>query len=322
MRIGVRSRSSLETPLNWVFSSEANVRILRELVLSGTPLAKSEIARRSGISLPGVVRALPRLLDTGVVEQVGTGGRQLVAIRDAHPLSGMLDLLFRTEALQKQQLTTELTQAVTQLRHPVRSAWIDESGRAQPSAPATIGVLTGSAAVSDVQDELRERLAELSARFGVSLELSVMTAADISALPAKELARLENVVPVYGPDPVQLSPGAAGAAEPVRKPRTHADREGQSLRRAHWIVRLLDHDPALPQRASSWIVHRLHTASPRETSELIEWLNLLRSAPISTLQYLLLRADERSARLRQTNPFIMALSPQERTRMVRETAAV
>ncbi|HEU4558464.1 MAG TPA: hypothetical protein VFS20_11465, partial [Longimicrobium sp.] len=214
--------------------------------------------------------------------------------------------------------TTELTQAVTQSR--VRSAWIDERGRLRPEVPLTVGVLAASAEVSAVQDELRGRLAELSARFGVTLELSVMTVADISALSAKERARLENTVPLYGPGPVQLAASAARDTSPTRRSRTHADREGQSLRRAMWIVRLLDRDPALPEKASSWIVHRLHTASPREEADLREWLNLLTSAPISTLQYVLLRTDERSARLRQTNPFIMALSAQERTRMVRETA--
>ncbi|HEU4559566.1 MAG TPA: MarR family transcriptional regulator, partial [Longimicrobium sp.] len=83
MQIGRRHRSSLETPLNWILASEGSVRILRELALAGGPLTKAEIARRSGISLPGVVKALPRLLASGVVASVGTGGRPLVTIRGA-----------------------------------------------------------------------------------------------------------------------------------------------------------------------------------------------------------------------------------------------
>ena len=110
MQIGESPRSVLETPLNWIFSSDANVRILRELCLVGSPLSKTEIARRSGISTAGVVKALPRLFDTGTVTAVGTGTRQVIAIREAHPLVSTLQLLFKTEALEKAQLTDELAQ--------------------------------------------------------------------------------------------------------------------------------------------------------------------------------------------------------------------
>lgn len=320
MQIGERSRTALETPLNWVFSSEANVRILRELSLAGSPLSKSEIARRSGISLGGVVKALPRLFDTSVVVPVGTGRRQIVAIRDEHPLSGTLRLLFRTEALQKQHLVAELTNMLAKSEVPIRSAWLDESRRTSPRAPLAVGVLAGSADVSAIQDALRPKLAELSMQLGVSLELSVHTLPDLATLSPGDRERLKNVAPLYGPNPVLFSPDAE-APRPRRLSTTHADREAESLRRAMWVVDMLDRDPALPDRAQSWIVHRLRTASQREAADLQEWLHLLEGAPIPTLQYVLLRVDERSNRLRQTNPFIMALSSEERARMVKETAA-
>jgi len=320
MRIGTVWRSTVETPLNWIFSSEANVRVLRELSLAGEPLSKAEIARRSGVSLPGVVKALPRMLETGAVQLVGVGGRQLVAVREEHPLSSILHVLFRTEALQHQELISELTRVVGQVQPPVRAAWLDEGGRTGPSVPLSIGVLASSGDVPAVQDALRPRLAELSARFGVTLELFVRTLPDFAALSKDERSRLENVTSLYGPNPLAFTADADAAPADSRVPRTHADREGKSLRRALWIVQMLDRDPALPQRARSSIVHRLHTASPREASDLNEWLHLLESAPIPTLQYVLLRKDERSDRLRQNNPFIMALSPRERSRMVEETA--
>lgn len=321
MRIGTVWRSTVETPLNWIFSSEANVRMLRELSLAGEPLSKAEVARRSGVSLPGVVKALPRMLETGAVELVGAGGRQLVAIREEHPLSSMLHVLFRTEALQHQELISELTRVMGEVQPPVRSAWLDEGGRTGPSVPLSIGVLASSGKVPAVQDALRPRLAGLSARFGVTLELLVRTLPDLAALSKDERSRLETVTLLHGLNPLELEPREPVTAAVPARPRTHADREGKSLRRALWIVRLLDRDPALPDRARSFIVHRLHTASPREASDLNEWLHLLESAPIPTLQYVLLRKDERSDRLRQNNPFIMALSPRERSRMVEETAA-
>lgn len=321
MQIGVASRGSLETPLNWILSSESSVRILRELFLSSSPRSKSEIAHRAGISLAGVVKALPRLYDTGIVMPVGTGTRQAVAIRDAHPLKGTLEILFKTEALQKQQLSTALTQLINRSGLDIRSAWLDETTRTGPSAPVTIGVLTSSAEVTSVQDSLRPEIARLAERFGVTLELSVRTMPDILALSPVERERLGDVTALYGPDPLRLLSGAASEPAPQRRGATHADRETQSLHRAMWIVRLLDRDPGLPGRARSWVVHRLHTAPARESSDLRDWLYLLDSASIPGIQYVLLRVDEKSDRLRQTNPFLMALSSEERKRMVAETGA-
>jgi hypothetical protein len=318
VQIGVASRSSLETPLNWILGNESGVRILRELFLSGSPLSKSEIAQRAGISLAGVVKSLPRLFDAGIVTPVSTGTRQAVTVRDAHPLTGTLEILFKTEALQKQQLTTELTQLVRRSQPEINSAWLDEA-RTGPSAPVKIGVLTNSVEVRRVQDALRPEIARIAERFGVTVELSVRTVPDILALSTAERERLGDVTSLYGPDPLLLSTGAGGEAGTPRQGTTHADREMQSLHRAMWIVRLLDRDPGLPERARRWIVHRLHTAPPGESSDLRDWLHLLDSASIPSIQYVLLRADEASDRLRQTNPFIMALSSHERRRMIEET---
>lgn len=320
MQIGRQSRTALETPLNSIFSSEANVRILRELLLAGAPLSKSAIASRAGVSLGGVVKALPRLFQTGLVHSLGTGGRQQVAIRSEHPLSGTLGMLFRTEALQKQQLVSDLTHLLANVAPPVTSAWLDEESWTGPRVPLGLNVVTGSADVSTLQDELRPALAEISGRFGVSLELYVRTAPDLALLSSDERERLKAVTTLYGPNPVLFSPGAERSPVGRSGARTHADREAESLRRAMWIVDLLDRDPALPQRGRRWIVHRLQTASEREAADLREWLSILETAPIPTLQYLLLRVDERSDRLRQTNPLIMALTPDEKARMEKETA--
>src|SRR4051812_20828391 len=144
MQIGESPRSVLETPLNWIFSSEANVRILRELCLAGSPLSKTEIARRSGISTAGVVKALPRLFDTGTIAAIGTGTRQVIAIREAHPLTSTLQHLFRIEALERQQLTDELARMVSRSSYPIKSAWVDEGAQPSPRAPLSFGVIGSS----------------------------------------------------------------------------------------------------------------------------------------------------------------------------------
>jgi DNA-binding transcriptional regulator GbsR (MarR family) len=70
-----RSRNPFSTMLDSVFGSEASVRIVRELCVADAPLSRAEIARRSGLSLPGVGYALAKLHTAGVVELVGTGAR-------------------------------------------------------------------------------------------------------------------------------------------------------------------------------------------------------------------------------------------------------
>src|SRR3989304_4752199 len=75
MRPISRLQSALRCPLNHMLGTEANVRVLRVILLSDIPIGVSEIARLAGLQRRGVARVCARLGDLGVIEAVGRGPR-------------------------------------------------------------------------------------------------------------------------------------------------------------------------------------------------------------------------------------------------------
>src|SRR3972149_6177663 len=75
MRPISRLQSALRCPLNHLLGTEANVRVLRVILLSDIPIGVSEIARLAELQPSGVARVCARLEDLGVIEAVGRGPR-------------------------------------------------------------------------------------------------------------------------------------------------------------------------------------------------------------------------------------------------------
>ena len=57
MRPTAEQQSALREPLNYILSTEVNVRVLRVIWRSQSPLGKSEVARRARLNLPFVPTA-------------------------------------------------------------------------------------------------------------------------------------------------------------------------------------------------------------------------------------------------------------------------
>ncbi|HEX8691939.1 MAG TPA: hypothetical protein VF746_05950 [Longimicrobium sp.] len=312
-------QNALEAPLNRILGTEANVRILRELCLAGGPLARTELASRAELSVPGVFAALEKLRRTGIVSFVGAGARQAVQLREEHPLHAWLAALFQAEAARGAALADELRAVIERTELGVRAAWT-EAHAGEPDRPLTVGVLAAARKAASLAGALREAVGAVERRYDVTVELRVWTGADLLAAGPEEKARLEKATPLLGPHPLTYADASrAPAAEAPRKAVTHEERERQALRTAAWIARRLDRDPTLPRRARSWLVHRTHRASEREANELAEWLHLLDTASIPRLQYVLLDPGEWPTRLRQSNPFLPALTDAERAALQAET---
>ena len=74
MQSNASKQSSLRCPLNEIFASKGQVRLLRVLATEPTePLPASEAAARSGTTESGARRILQRLVQTGLVEKTGDG---------------------------------------------------------------------------------------------------------------------------------------------------------------------------------------------------------------------------------------------------------
>jgi DNA-binding transcriptional ArsR family regulator len=317
MRPPKHPQDPLTAPLNWILGSEAAVRLLRELFAAPEPLSRRELAVRTGLSVPGTHAALERLGKSGIVEVDGAGGGQRLRLRTAHPLHGALRLLFASEALRHEALLDELSEMFRSLPEPVTSAWVLEpEPGAAPDAPLGVGLLAGAAVLPDVREAVRERLRPIEARFDVTILVQGFTRADLETAGAAELRALANAVPVHGPPPAPIvEPYRSSLLRERGGTRTHREAELRAAAAGQWLADRLDADPSLPRRARNWIVHRMHLASSGERHELDEWLRLLDGASISRIKYLLLSQSEAATRLRQSNPFVSALTEEERVEL-------
>ena len=303
-----QSRRPFSNLLDSVFGSEASVRIVRELCAADAPLSRAEIARRSGLSLPGVGYALDKLRRSGVVEFVGSGARQSVQIRARHPLAAHLGMLFFVERGYGEAALEQLRRAVAGVNPAPRAAWIEES---EGPAPAVLTVLAGARDVSVTREQLRAPLAEIESSLDLAVEARVVTDADVETASAETSAAWARATPLYGMGPA----GAATARPHANGGRTHAARDSASLQRGVWIARHLERDPTLAKRARQWLVTRIPVVSPHEEHELQEWLDVLNGASVPRVQHLLSDAGERGTRLRQSNPFVPVLNDHERAQM-------
>lgn len=307
------SRNPLSTLLDSVFGSEAAVRIVRELCVADAPLSRSEIARRTGFSLPGVSYALNKLHAAGVTEFVGEGSRQSVQMRVRHPLATHLSMLFFVERGYADAVQDRLRRAVASVSPAPRAAWL-EPGICP--APSLLTVVVRARDVSPTREQLRCPLADLEADLDIAVEARVLTEADVETADDQTVAAWEQATPVYG----RGYAGVAVAPSVELGRRTHQARDAAALHRGVWLSKQLAHDPTLLKRAKEWLVTHIPDVSPHEEHELKEWLDVLHHSSVPRIQHMLSDPGERGKRLRQSNPFIPVLSPREREQMRKEVS--
>src|SRR4051812_10347231 len=128
MKTPHRPQNALRTPLNTLLGTEANVRLLRVLVLDGGPVGAGELARRAGLGRTTIYPVLEALLKTGIVEFVGVGARRQSRFREGHPLGKALVDLFTAEADRVTDLAAKLGSLLK--HHPLRptDAWLETLG--------------------------------------------------------------------------------------------------------------------------------------------------------------------------------------------------
>ena len=323
MRPPAQHQSALRAPLNYAFATETNVRILRVVTETETPLGKTEVARRAELNASGVRRAIEDLVDQGLLEPVGTGPRPSVRLRQSHPLAPSLRSLFEAERNRFEHLIDELRSAVERLQPPPHAAWIEgpvAENYDKPGDPLILGILASSRNVDGLADQLGQMLEQVSRQQEVLIEVRSRTAADLATASEHYLAELRGAIPILGPAPLSFAEreSGGGAYGRHRDPHTNVDRRMLKLARA--IADRLGRDPSLVERAKKYIDKRLGRASAAERKELIEWKRLLESTSTAQLCKLLVDPGERATRLRQTLPFLDVLSKDERDQLLQETA--
>lgn len=314
MRQPAHRQSAMRNPLNHILGTESGVRILRVLSQTRQPLSAADLARMTTLNPTGVRNSIEELIGTGILSPVGGGSRWLVRLRPDHPLTPALRRLFAAEAARAEILRKAIGKAAQELIPPPRSVWMQgpvADGTDKPGVPLTVGVLASGGDLESTLEALREKIAEMEKQQDVTVEVRGFSKADLSTVSVQERSEIMRAIPLWGPPPTAFIEESPSETPRSRK-RTHGSLDARSLALATKIAQKLREDPSLIERARQRVAARMRTASPGERKELKEWDRVLRSASPRRLQALLTDPGPRATRLRQTLPFLDALTRDER----------
>jgi len=314
MRPPAERQSALRNPLNEVLGTETAVRILRVLSTAEAPIGKSELARETALNPSGVRRALKRLIEFGIVDEVGNTPRQPVRLRETNTLARPLRRLFREEALRFELIVEDLRGVITRIQPPPLSAWIQgpvARGDDKPGDPVTVGVLTSARNAAVTREQLLSLIPKHVNDPDVQVVPKTWTKADltVSSNPQQELGA---VILLLAPHPLQLMDGAQ-LPDNGTAGLSHEDMDRRALALATVISERIAKNPELVRRAAHYVRQRLESASAQEAHDLREWLEVLEHRSVNQIRNLLLDPDERGIRLRQSLPFLHVLTESERS---------
>lgn len=309
MRPPVEQQDPLRTPLNKVFRSEGNVRVLRVLAFAEEPIGRTRVARRAALNPSGVRRTLDQLADLGLVEAIGSGRNLSVRLRDNHPLARPIRSLFREENRVFRQFVDAAREAFERPDFPARAVWV-ENPEARTAGTVHVGVLGSPGRVQEARESVQQTLEDIERELSTHFVVHAYTNADRVALTEDETQRLDDVTLLYGWLPQEWKASAGG---PVH---SHRQLDVRARRLAEEIAELLPNDPSIIDRATDWIHDRLEMTDEREAQDLREWQRILKELSLQQIQAFLREESERADRLRQSLPFTEVLTPEERKELL------
>ncbi len=302
-------------PLNDIFGTAANVRLLRALALANSSLTAGELAKRAALSRTSIYPALRQLERAGVIEFIGAGAQRLVQLRDRYPLSRIIKELFRAEARRFDALTVAIRELVSGLPQQPISAWVDETGENGADDTLKLYVVARPEDLEKLTDDLNARLADTERKYDVHVAIHGLTRSELEKFSNTPSATLNSVVLVAGVPPVALvqRSRSTGGTSPLI---SHGEHDARSRRLALAIATKIKRDPGLIAIAEDRVKRRVRKAGPGERRELMEWIRVLSTMSSARLQSFLLEDTERAIRLRQTLPALSLLSSAEREAVV------
>jgi DNA-binding transcriptional ArsR family regulator len=297
-----RENNAIKQPLDEVLGAVSHVRILRLLLqLAESPLGATMAAKKTGLSIPGVVKALQRLEETGFVSRVGSGRSHQYTLRKQEPLVEALTQLYSAEHTRYDRFLGALRQAMEPVRE-LHAAWINQMP-SQLREPVVITVVTDAAAVSWIKKELRNRVVSVEREFNQTIEITAFTRSDDPPMDAEALPLLLREFP----SPTSPKGG---------RPPLHIEREERAKRMAEGIAELIKSDKSLIGRAMRHLNRLTHEGQGTATADLLEWRQILETYPSKRLRDFLVASSSRADRLRQSSPFFAVLTAEERDRLM------
>ena len=317
MRPPKKQQNRLVHPLNKIFGTEANVRLLRVLALQNTSLTAGELAKRGMLGRTSIYPALRELEQAGVVEFIGGGARKLVQLRSGYPLSRTLKQLFRAEARRFDALTSALRELASAMPRAPISAWMDPGGEnLENTDTLRLYVIARPEDLDALADYLNERRQNLERKYDVHIAVHGFMSSELETLQRTPLTTPNRVVLLGGVPPLALLERSQSRAKTFTIV-SHDEQDERSRRLAVAVAAMIRRDPGLIAIAKERVKRRAHEASPRERRELMEWIRILSTMSPARLQRFLLEDSERAIRLRQTLPALNFLSPVERDAVMR-----
>jgi hypothetical protein len=317
MRPPKHPQSRLLQPLNGILGTPANVRLIRTLSLSSTPLTGGELARRAELGRTSIYPALRELEFTGIIEFVGAGAQRQIQLRERHPLAPELKDLFRAEAGRFDELITALRELF--IESPVRalSAWVEDVAAAPRGTDAVRLYFVAMPEAKDtLSDYLNERLPAVERAQDLHVVVTGLTRSELEALSRSQGNALDSPTLLEGVPPIALlRSDSEGPAKPA--PVSHDEHDARARRLALAIAVKIKKDPGLIVLAQHRLERRSQRASPRERRELKEWLRILSTMSPARLRAFIIENSERATRLRQSLPALNLLSAAERQAVLR-----
>lgn len=214
-------QSHIRNPLNVVFDSPANVRVLRALARHGGTLSASNLVVATHLTKPSVLSALKQLVEGGAVETLGEARQRLYRFDSDGCLGPSLAALFNTESERYHRIMEAVRTAATAAG--ADAAWIYGSvarGEDRPDSDVDVAVAGSARAGPGLAVSMREAIS--------SAERDLRFSASIVALSADDLARLErdkdpwwlatkrNGIVVLGPAPEFYVHAARGRRQAIQ----------------------------------------------------------------------------------------------------------
>ncbi len=306
MRPIASEQDPLRYPLNEIFGTQAQVRVLRVMAVEVEgPLTASDIAKRTGLTVPGTQKSLGKLLRSGFISRVGGGRKHQYEIRRSDRLMQTAIELFQSEKNRYERLLSAIKNEIKDLTPPPHAAWIQAVPR-EIDEPLVLGLLHETLYLTECAKYLRTGLDGVEKDFDLTIELEGYTKADIPDL------KLDGITILYGVVPNKPT---GSTRQRATKTMTHRQKDSQLKLMSRKLADIIQQDASIVRRAKDHIDRLLKEDQGSAAGDLIEWRNILDTYSIQRLIRFVTSSSERARRLRQSNPFFPILNSEERARV-------
>jgi DNA-binding Lrp family transcriptional regulator len=272
------------------------------------PLTVSDIAKRTGLTVPGAQKSLGKLLRTGFISRVGGGRKHQYEIRRSDRLMKIAIELFQSEKNRYERLLSAIKNEIKNLTPPPHAAWIRAIPR-EIDEPLILGLLHETLHLAKCANYLRTGLDGIEKDFDLTIELESYTKADIPDLIFDGITILYGVVP---------NKPTGRTRQRAIKTMTHRQKDSQLKLMSRTLADIIQQDASIVRRAKDHIDRLFMEDQGTAAGDLMEWRNILDTYSIQRLVRFVMSSSERSKRLRQSNPFFAVLNTDERSKLAAE----